>query len=73
MNRERILRFVRQMYQLYGLPHAELLRIVKADTCYPPQYRVAALRHLVCAAPLSVTGGRPYAERRRRVRKHYGI
>ena len=73
MNRERIHRFVRQMYQLYGLPHAELLRIAKAKTGYTPQYRVAALRHLVCAAPLAVSGGRPYAERRRRVREHYGI
>ena len=73
MNRERILRFGMQLYHLYGLPEAKLLRIVRSKKRYSPHYRAAALRYLVCDAPLSVTEGRPYAERRRRVRKHYGI
>lgn len=73
MNRERTLRFGMQLYHLYGLPETALLRVVKSKKRYSPHYRAAALRHLVCAAPLSVTEDRPFAERRRRVRKHYGI
>lgn len=73
MNRERILRFAMMLYQLYGLSNSELVRIAKAKRRYSTHYRAAALRHLVIDAPLSVTGGQPFAERRRRVRKHYGI
>jgi microcystin degradation protein MlrC len=73
MNRERILRFSMQMFHLYGLPPDELVRIVKSKRRYSAHYRAAALRHLVMDAPLSVTNGRPFAERRRRVRQHYGI
>ncbi|NVI09811.1 hypothetical protein FSB64_41030, partial [Paraburkholderia sp. JPY454] len=40
---------------------------------YSTHYRAAALRLLVVAAPESVTGGLAFAERRRRVRNHYGI
>jgi microcystin degradation protein MlrC len=73
MNRERILRFNMQMFHLYGLPKDELVRIVKAKRRYSAHYRAAALRHLVVEAPLAVTGGLPFAQRRRRVRAHYGI
>jgi hypothetical protein len=73
MNRERILRFSMQIFHLYGLSQDELVRIVKSKRLYSAQYRAAALRHLVVDAPLSVTGGQPFAQRRRRVRAHYGI
>ncbi|MFM0077261.1 hypothetical protein PQQ86_39615 [Paraburkholderia sediminicola] len=73
MARERILRFAMMLYQLYGLSNSELVRIAKAKRRYSTHHRAAALRHLVIDAPLAVTGGQPFAERRRRVRKHYGI
>ncbi|RKT10622.1 hypothetical protein B0G69_8055 [Paraburkholderia sp. RAU2J] len=73
MNRQRIFSFGLMVWQTHGLSHEELLRIVKAKKRYSPHFRAAALRHLVMAAPLSVTAGRPFAERRRRVRAHYRI
>lgn len=73
MIRQRILRFGMQMFHTYGLSRDELVRIVKAKKRYSAHYRAAALRHLVADAPLSVTGGQPFAERRRRVRRHYGL
>jgi hypothetical protein len=73
MIRERILRFGMQIFHTYGLSHDELVRIVKAKKRYSAHYRAAALRHLVSDAPLSVTGGQPFAARRRRVRRHYGL
>lgn len=73
MNRQRIFRFGLMVWQTYGLPHEQLLKIVKSRTRYSTHFRAAALRHLVAEAPLSVTCGRPYAERRRRVRRYYGI
>jgi hypothetical protein len=73
MNRERIQRFGKLVFLTYGLSIGELVHIVRATTRYSTQYRAAALRNLACSAPTSVTGGRPYADRRRRVRQHYGI
>jgi len=73
MNRQRILRFGLMIWQTHGLPHEELLRIVRAKQRRSAHFRAAALRHLVAKAPLSVTGGHPFAERRRRVRRYYGI
>lgn len=73
MNRERIVRFSMQMFRLYGLPQDELVRIARSKQLYSTHYRAAALRHLVVEAPLAVTGGLPFAQRRRRVRAHYGI
>jgi hypothetical protein len=67
MNRDRIFRFGMMVWQTYGLSKEELLRIVRSKNRYSTRYRAAALRHLVCEAPLSVTGGYPFAERRRRV------
>jgi hypothetical protein len=40
---------------------------------YPPLLREAALRWLVYTAPLAVTQGAPFAQRRRNVRRHYGV
>jgi hypothetical protein len=73
MNRERIFQFSVLIWQTYDLPRDLLLLIVKANERFSPQHRAAALRHVVMDAPLSVTGGGPFAERRRRVRRHYGI
>jgi hypothetical protein len=73
MNRERILRFGLMIYQTNGLPHEALVHIVRAKKRYSTHCRAAARRHLVIDAPLSVTGGQPFAERRRRVRRHYNI
>lgn len=73
MNRQRIFRFGLMIWQTYGLPREDLLRIVKARRRYSAHYRAAALRHLVSHAPLSVTWGQPFAARRRLVRQHYGI
>lgn len=73
MNRQRIFRFSLMIWQTCGLPREDLLRIVKAKRRYSTHYRAAALRHLVGDAPLAVTGGRPFAERRRLVRQHCGI
>jgi len=40
---------------------------------YPPILREAALRWLIHFAPLSVTQGAPFPERRRSVRRFYGV
>lgn len=73
MNRERVLRLGMTLYHLSGLSHDQLIRIVKAKKLYSTHTRAAALRHIVSGAPLDVTLGRPFAERRRRVRCYYGI
>jgi hypothetical protein len=73
MNRQRIVRFGLMIRQTHGLSRGQLLSIVKAKKCHSTHFRAAALRHLVMDAPLAVTCGRPFAERRRRVRQHYGI
>jgi hypothetical protein len=73
MNRERILRPGMQIYLLHGLPHHDRAMIVKAKLRYSTHYRTAALRCLIGAAPLTVKRGRPFAERRRLVRRYYGV
>jgi hypothetical protein len=73
MNRQRIIHFAFMVYDTRRCSTEALIAIVRARGRYSPQYRTAALRHLVMDAPLEVTGGRPFAERRRRVRQHYGI
>jgi hypothetical protein len=73
LNHERILRLGMQIHLLRGLPNDQLVKIVRAKHRYSTHYRTAALRCLVGAAPLAVTGGRPFAERRRRVRRHFGV
>ena len=73
MNRQRVIRFARLIHETYHDPGEVLLERVKAKDCHSPQWRAAALRHFVATAPFEVTGGRPFAESRRRVRRHYGI
>jgi hypothetical protein len=73
MNRERILRFGKMIFQTNSLPHEVLVQIIKSRTQYSTYFRAAALRNLVGHAPLSVTCGRPFADRRRLVRRHYGV
>ena len=55
------------------LPHHHLIRVVQAAHQYSPLMRVAALRILIANAPVEVTKGRCYLERRRLVRTHYGV
>jgi hypothetical protein len=73
MYRERILRFGKMIFQTYALPREVLVQIIRSKTHYSAHYRAAALRNLIGHAPLSVTGGRPFADRRRLVRRHYGV
>lgn len=54
------------------LPAYHLKRIIN-DKSYPLRVRAAALRVLVARAPIEVTHGRPYPERRLLVRKHYQV
>ena len=54
------------------LPIHHLVRVVKDET-YPPFFRAAVLRNLVNVAPIEVTQGRPFCERRRLVRAHYRV
>lgn len=51
---------------------AQLLGVIR-ERRYPPLLRVAALRCLVHWAPLDITRGAPYPQRRRHVRRHYGV
>lgn len=57
----------------YGLSNEQLNAIVNNKAGYSAMFRSAALRNLTFGAPLEITGGRPYAERRRAVRAHYNI
>jgi hypothetical protein len=54
------------------LPRHHLVRVIR-DKSYSALLRSAALRNLTCIAPLEVTQGQPYAQRRRLVRKHYNV
>jgi hypothetical protein len=54
----------------YGIE--QLLAVIR-EPRYPPLLRLAALRWLVHWAPLDVTKGAPYPQRRRLVRRHYGV
>ncbi|WP_158244555.1 hypothetical protein [Paraburkholderia rhynchosiae] len=55
------------------MPFEHLITIVRACDCYSPMFRAAALRHIVMQAPLQVTGGQPFAARRRAVRRFYQL
>ena len=55
------------------LPIYHLVRVANAKEQYSPLMRAAALRNLVCIAPLEITKGACYLERRRSVRAFYGI
>jgi hypothetical protein len=73
MIRSHVIRFARMVFETYCCTNDELIAIVKAKGRVSARFRAAALRNLVGNASLSVTLGRPYAERRRLVRKHYGV
>lgn len=73
MLNRKLARFSRLVHETYRLPQAVLLSICRARGQYPATYRAAALRHLIAEAPVSVTHGLPFAQRRRLVRRHYGI
>ena len=64
--------FFRHLRASYALPNQHLLRII-ADKTHPPLARAAALRILVATAPIDVTQGRPFLERRWLVREHYRV
>jgi len=55
------------------LPQHHLLRVVRSKEAYSALMRAAALRHLVAQAPIEITQGRPFAERRRLVRSYFKI
>lgn len=57
----------------YSSIDARQLKEIVAERRIPIRARAAPLRVLTCTAPLEVTQGRPYAERRRLVRKHHNI
>jgi len=66
-------RFMLHVRTTNVLPIYHLVRIAKARDSYSPQMRAAALRNLVAQAPVEVTQGRCFAERRRLVRAHYEV
>jgi len=51
----------------------QALQEIVREKRYPPLLREAALRWLVHSAPLTVTQGAPFAQRRRHVRRFYGV
>ena len=57
---------------LRSFPTDRLVAIVREQR-HTPLLRCAALRALVAQAPPQVTRGAPYAQRRRSVRRHYGV
>lgn len=63
-------RFFGQILATAKLPTQELVRVIR-DASYSPSLRTAALRNLVAQAPLVVTQGRCFVQRRRLVRLHY--
>ena len=68
-------RLTRLMAFIQGLSHQQPqeLREIVGEKRYPPLLREAALRWLMHSAPLSVTQGAPFAQRRRYVRRYYGV
>jgi len=66
-------RFFHLIRQTHRLPLHELVRVVGAKLMYSPRLRAAALRNLVASTPTAITLGRCYAERRRLVRRHFGV
>jgi len=59
--------------KLSGVPLHVLLNILQQPTSFTTLYRSASLRILISRAPLDVTQGRPYAERRRLVRGAFSV
>lgn len=67
--RQRFFSLIRQTYN----PTQDQLIAVIRDRGYSARYRCAALRNLICSAPLAVTRGACYLERRRLVRQAYAV
>lgn len=65
-------RFLGHLRATDVLPPFHLVRVAQEEG-YSVLMRAAALRNLTACAPIEVTKGRPYAERRRLVRAHFGI
>lgn len=65
--------FGRAITLVYGRRQTELVAIIRNRSRYQVIYRLAALRCLVATAPLNVTQGAPYIQRRRAVRQHYQV
>lgn len=66
-------RFVQCLVDADRLSTEQLIVVVRARFSVSALARCAALRVLTALAPIEVTQGRPYLERRRLVRKHYGV
>jgi len=66
-------RFMQHVRTTYVLPRFHLLRVIRSAKSYSPLMRAAALRNLVCSAPIEITRGRCYSERRRLVRAYFGV
>lgn len=64
--------FYRSVRAVEVLPPYHLVRVA-SERGYPLRVRAAALRVLTSISPVEVTKGRPYAERRLLVRKHFSI
>jgi hypothetical protein len=65
--------FFRYIHSTYGLSAGQLQSIINNSTAYSAMFRAAALRNLTCGSPVEITGGWPYAARRRAVRAHYNF
>lgn len=68
--RQRFFGHIRATYQLSTI---DLIHVIQAADRYSARLRAAALRNLVYSAPVEVTQGRCYLERRRLVRAHFGV
>lgn len=66
-------RFFAHIRASYVLPPHHMVRVIRSKEQYSPIFRAAVLRNLVCSAPVDVTQGRCYCERRRLVRAYYGV
>ena len=68
-------RLTRLLTFVHGLSRQQpqALQDIVREKRYPPLLREAALRWLVHSAPPSVTQGAPFAQRRRYVRRFYGV
>lgn len=66
-------RFFWHIRTTYVQPPFRLIRIIRSADSYSPLMRAAALRNLIATAPIEVTRGCCYPERRRLVRAHYRV
>ncbi|MGF6440312.1 hypothetical protein [Paraburkholderia youngii] len=66
-------RFFASIQRYALLTIEQLVDVARDQQRFSPRSRAAALRHIVARAPIEVTLGRPFAARRRLVRKHFGV